>query len=403
MTTTYKYRALSPRGRVRSGTLAAHNERDLQQQLIHAGMALIEARPFAGTSTQLGQLRPVGSRDLMHLCLNLEQLLRAGVTITDALRDTADAATIPRLRAALEIVLRDVSHGAALSHALGQHPRIFPPLMVALIAAGEATGRLAASCGNAAAHFRWAGTLRQKLLRVTLYPVFSLIVIMLVSALLLGYVVPQVGVFLASLGVPLPSHTLLLLSFANFLANNAATIGITLLFAEFIVTITLRRSTEARYQASACLLRLPVIGPLVAKTTLARFMHTFALLFGSGLALTDAMAIASRTVANPVIAEALETAGTQVDSGNPLSLALKLSGDFPGLVLRMLKIGEDSGDMAGALHHAADYYERAADDAMQTALGIIGPALTLLAGGLLMWIAAAIFIPIYSSLPQLMH
>ncbi|MGE3770629.1 MAG: type II secretion system F family protein [Bdellovibrionales bacterium] len=398
---TYKYRALNPRGRVLNGTLAATNELDLQQQLLQAGITLIEAKPYTETPSALALLRRVRTQDLAQLCLNMEQLQRAGVKLTDALRDVIEATTVPRLQIALANVLQDVDDGSSLSQAMMQHRRIFPPLMIALIAAGETTGRLADAFQELAQHFDWQERLRNRLVRVSAYPLFTVLAMFCVMVLMLGYVVPETSTFLYSLNIALPAHTVALISTSEFFAAYWRLFAIIILLGAGIAYLAGRQSTEVRYVLAGIVLRLPTIGMLLRKINLARFMHTFALMFASGLGMITALETASRTVSNAVLSESLGVIREQVQNGNPLSLALRLSGEFPGMVQRMIRIGEESGKLAPALRHVADYYERDVQETIQSMIGAIGPVLTLIAGGLLIWIAVAVFVPVYNALPQL--
>jgi type IV pilus assembly protein PilC len=398
---TFHYRALNPRGRVLCGTLAALNELDLQQQLLQAGITLIEARPVADNPSWLAQLKPIQAHDLIQLCTNLEQLQKAGVKLNDSLRDVADASANPRLQNALLQVQQDVDNGATLSQALAQHPRVFPQIMTALVGAGEATGHLAHAFAELAKHFDWQERLRSRLVRVSAYPLFTVVAMLGVMTLMLGYVIPQTSTFLYSLNITLPASTILLLDISNAVAMWWQPLMAVLILIAAITTLLWYNSTEARYQLSALALRIPFAGNLLRKVVLARFTHTFTLMFSSGLGVVESLDIARRTVTNLVLGESLDVIREQLQSGNPLSLAFRLSGEFPSLVQRMVKIGEESGQLAPALRHVTDYYERDVQDTIQTLIAALGPILTLVAGGLLIWIAVAVFIPVYNALPQL--
>lgn len=333
----------------------------------------------------------------------MEQLERAGVRITDALRDITEASANPHLQAVLSDVMRDVDNGLALSAALARHPRSFPPLMASLVAAGEGSGRLADVFKQLSDHFAWQERLRSRLWRASAYPLFTLAAMILVIVFIMGYVIPQTSGFLYSLDIDLPGQTIALIKTSAAVEAYWLPVLLTVLIATLLWRVLKRQSRDISYLGAKLVLRLPLIGTLVQKVNLARFAHTFSVMFASGIEILPALETATRTVTNDVLQESLSVVHEQVQHGNPLSLAMRLSGEFPSLVQRMLKIGEESGNLAPALSHVAEYYERDVQGAAQTLIGSVGPTLTLVAGGLLLWMAIAVFVPIYDSLPQLMQ
>lgn len=399
----YRYRALNPRGRVLTGTLPAANELDLQQQLQQAGMTLIESRTQDDLSRALFFLHPVRLRDLIQMALHMEQLQRAGVRITDALRDITEATSNPYLQAVLADVMRDVDNGMALSEALKRQQRAFPPLMASLIAAGESTGQLADVFKQLSAHFSWQERLRSRLLRASTYPAFTLVAMLLVITFVMGYVIPQTSEFLYALNIVLPPQTVALIQTSAVVQAWWLPTTISLAIGVLLWRFLRRQSHDFAYASARLALRLPLLGTLIQKVNLARFAHTFAVMFQSGIEILPALETSTKTVTNEVLAESLHVIREQVQAGNPLSLAMRLSGEFPALVQRMLKIGEETGDLAPALNHVADYYERDVQEAAQAFIGAVGPTLTLVAGGLLVWMTVAVFLPIYDALPQLMR
>lgn len=399
----YRYRALNPRGRVLTGTLPAANELDLQQQLQQASMTLIESRTQDEISRALHFMHPIRLRDLVQMCMHMEQLERAGVRITDSLRDITEATSNPYLQAVLSDVMRDVDNGLALSAALNKQSGTFPPLMASLIASGESTGRLADVFKQLTDHFGWQERLRSRLLRASAYPAFTLAAMLMVITFILGYVIPQTTEFLYSLDIVLPMQTVALIKTSAIVQAYWLPTLLTIAGVVLVWRVLKKQSRDFSFLASRVLLRLPLVGTLVQKVNLARFAHTFSVMFASGIDILPALETSTKTVTNDVLAESLHIIREQVQAGNPLSLAVRLSGEFPSLVQRMLKIGEETGDLAPALGHVAEYYERDVQSAAQALIGAIGPALTLLAGGLLVWMTVAVFVPIYDALPQLMR
>jgi type IV pilus assembly protein PilC len=156
-------------------------------------------------------------------------------------------------------------------------------------------------------------------------------------------------------------------------------------------------SDSFRYHTDYIALRTPAVGTVIRKITLSRFCSTFAVLFASGLEILKCLDAAQKTASNVVIRDALQTVREQVQDGSPLSTALNVSGEFPSLVVRMVRIGEESGNLSHVLRQVSEFYDRDVNDAVDAMIQMIEPALTVVLGGMMLWIAAAVFGPIYNS------
>ncbi len=397
----YAYRAINTNGRQLRGALPAANELDLQQALDEVGLELIDCRPATvrrGLATRSGRL---GSRDLIQLCVHLEQLQRAGVPLLDGLADVRDSADGGRLRDLAAQIHRDVSDGHPLSAALGRHPKVFGNVFTALIAAGEETGKLADSFHELVRHLKWAAAMAAKVRKATRYPAVVACVVTGVTIFMLAAVVPQVVEFLAANNRELPIWTVALIATSGLvqdfwpllLALPAATV--------IAVRFLVQRSADFAYRFDAFLLGLPVAGQVLRKLALARFAQIFAVMFQSGIDILTCLEAGRRVIGNRVLGEALALARRQVQAGSSLSSALAATGEFPTRVTRMVKIGEDTGNLTATLSQVAELYDQDVDAAIDTMISLIEPALTAILGLLMAWIALAVFGPIYDNLGQL--
>lgn len=399
----YRYRAINPNGRIQRGTLPAHSTHDLHLQLQQAGMVLIESRPAPANDRSFWQSqRKHNLRDMAQLCRQLAQLEQASVPLSETLTEISNGLPAGMLRQGLNHVQRDIQGGASLSQAMALRPRLFHAPMPTLIGAGEMTGRLAQTFSQLATHFDWQQQLRSRLARTLGYPIFALIAMIAVVMFLLTTVIPETSQFLTTLNVKLPAHTRALINIANFVRSWGLSILLTI-SATIALLMTLRkRSASVAYRLDALVLRLPVIGNFLQQLELARFMQNIAMILDSGIDLLPALGTASHVVRNRAIRESLDIIVRQIEGGLPLSQAMRLSGLFPGLVLRIVRIGEEGGGLGSSFAQIATYYENDVQHAAELMVSALGPIITLLTGGLLIWLVMAVFMPIYDALPQLM-
>lgn len=395
----YSYRAINTKGRPVRGVLSVANESDLFNRLQETNLSLLDCKEMNERSNKLAAIlaKRVKVRDLIQMFLHLEQLQRAGVPLLDALSDVRDTADSSRLRDIMSDVYAEVSAGTSLSSAMSQHPVTFEPIFISLIASGEETGNLPGSFAQVIKHLKWTDAMNSKVKKATRYPKVLIVVVIGVIWLMMGHVVPQVVGFLSNIGQELPPITLALMATSTFFANYGPHIGIGIVVFLFVLRIGRVMSEGFRYRTDYIALRSPVMGPLVRKISLSMFCQTFAVLFSSGLEILKCLDSAKQTSTNLVITEALENVRKQVQEGSPLSLALNNSGEFPSLVIRMIRIGEESGNLTGVLEQVSEFYDKDVNEAVDAMIQMIEPTLTVILGGMMLWIAAAVFGPVYDS------
>jgi len=399
----YSYRAVNELGRPVRGIISAANEIELIQLLEQGGMALVDCKQMDEKEGKLSYLKfkKVKIPDLIQLFVHLEQLQRAGVPLLSSLADVRDTTESDALRDIMSDVYKEVSEGNSLSVAMAKHPAVFESIFIALIGSGEETGNLRQSFGQVVTHLKWTYAMRTKIKKATRYPKILLTVVTGVVYIMMGYVVPQVTGFLKELGRELPPITIALMATADFI--NAYSIHIFVTIIAFISFLKIGRgiSEEFRYRTDYMMLNLPVMGPLIRKISLSQFSRTFGVLFISGLDILKCIETAKMTAVNMVIMEALSTVKQRVQEGSTLSEAMKISGEFPSLVIRMIKVGEESGNLTEVLEQVSEFYDRDVNEAVEGMITMIEPILTCVLGGIIIWIAAAVFGPIYDSLGEI--
>lgn len=395
----YSYRAVNPKGRPVRGVVTAANESDLTSRLEEGGLVLIDCKAISEKTGKLAALiaRRIKIRDMVQMFVQLEQLQKAGVPLMDSLSDVRDTTESAQLRDVMSDVYREVAEGNSFSSALSKHPTIFEPIFISLIGAGEETGNLVASFTQVIKHLKWTDAMRSKVKKATRYPKILLVVVTGVVWMMMGYVVPQVTGFLLDIGQELPPVTLALIATSEFFTNYFLYIFLGLLSFYIFLILGRNLSEEFRYRTDYVALHTPVMGAVIRKISLSQFCTTFGVLFTSGLEILKCLDAAKLTAGNMVIVEALGLVRQQVQEGFPLSMALNTSGEFPSLVTRMVKIGEESGNLTGVLEQVSEFYDKDVNDSVDAMIMMIEPALTVILGGIILWIAAAVFGPIYDS------
>ncbi|MQY52625.1 type II secretion system F family protein [Rhodocyclus gracilis] len=395
----YSYRAVDHRGRKSRGRADAGNLLDLESRLRRRGLELIDGQPWRASPLWHGARLP--RRELIQLCFHLEQLTRAGVPLVDGLTDLRDSIEETRVRALIASLIESVEGGRTLSQAMAAHPRDFSPVVISLIRAGEHSGTLPDILHTLGETQKWEDELAAQTRKALLYPAFVAIVTLAATAFLMLYLVPPLKQFVLNMGHTLPMHTRVLFFLADAVGRYGAIAGALLLLGALTIRLALARNAAARTRADALLLRLPRLGELLRKLALARFASTFAVLYGAGIPITDALRLGGETIGNRAIRAALTRASQQIGEGSSLSLALQSATLFPPLVIRMLRIGEATGTLEHALHNIHYFYSRDVRESVDKMQQLLEPVLTVLLGALLGWVMLSVLGPVYDIISQL--
>lgn len=393
----YAYRAINDRGRSVRGKITAANENDLFQQLRAISLELVDTREVTDSKLRVALAPRVKIRDQIQLCVHLEQLQSAGVPLIEGLADVRDSTENARLRDMLAEIYRDVSQGSSISEAFSRHPRTFGTVFTALLAAGEVSGNLNESFRHLVKHLKWTDGINSKVKKAVRYPLIMLTLMLALFFFMMGMVVPEVVGFLKNMGTELPVFTTSLIATSDFVLESwYLMIGVPI-GAFIALKMAIKASYRVAYSMDYMVLRLPVLGDMVRKIAMSRFAHFFAIMFQSGVPLLQCLDTAKMVAVNRVLSEALDSVKEQVQNGEPLSRALGRTGQFPSLVIRMIRIGEDSGNLSGTLGHITEFYDRDVDEAVDGIVAMAEPALTLVAGGMMVWIIGGVFGPLYDS------
>lgn len=397
---SFSYKAVDKLGRPAIGQLDAVNEVDLEIRLSRMGLDLITFRN-APKSASLFNQRRVSNQDLVMFCFQLEQLTRAGVPLLDCLHDLRESSSNLYFQKILGAVSAEVEGGKMLSEALAQHPQVFSEVFVSLIAAGEHTGQLPVVLNNLFTTIRWQDELMSQTKKLLAYPAFVAVVVSLAVVFLMTYLVPQMVSFLSNMGQELPLNTRILITVSNLFVDYWWLIlGLPLLLVVVLAAL-IKSNPVARYRFDLFKLNLPVTGPILQKIIMARFARYFALMYQTGIPILDAIKICENIVGNRVVADALTRVHAQINAGDAMSESFRNAGLFPQMVVRMVKVGENTGALDESLLNISYFYDRDVNDSMQKMLKMIEPALTVILGAILAFIMFSVLGPVYDSFSKL--
>lgn len=396
----YAYRAMDPGGAVVPGAMDALNSADLELRLRRMELDLIDYRVSTPKAVAFGK-RVVRRIDLINFCFHMEQLTGAGVPILEGLNDLRDSLDHPRMREIVTDLIESIEGGQSLSEALRHHGEVFNETFVSLITAGESSGKLAEVFRNLSESLKWQDELAAQTKKIVTYPIVVAVVVLAVTFFLMIVLVPQLTSFIKNMGGELPLHTRALIFVSNIFIEYWYLILAAPVAAFFGVRAWLKRSDSARLLFDGWKLRVPLIGPVLHKIILARFATFFGLMYGSGITILECIRLSEGIVANRMVAAGLRRAAQLISDGQSVTQAFQNTGIFPPLVLRMLRVGESTGSLDGALRNVSYFYNREVKELIERVQALIEPAMTVTLGLLLGWIMLSVLGPIYDTMSQL--
>jgi len=397
---TYRYKALDARGHSLIGRMEAVNESDLELRLGRMGLDLIRFKPVASGLPLLPGKR-INRVDLITFCYHLEQLLRAGVPMLEALADLRDSVENVRFREILAAVIESIEGGQTLSESLASFPFLFDEIFCNLIKVGEQSGQLPAVLNNMVDSLKWQDELAAQTKRLLMYPAIVGAVVFTAIAFILVYLVPQLVNFLENMGHALPLRTRILIWVSDTVVSYWYIILGMPVTVFLLVRYLASRFPHVRMQLDSYKLQVWIFGPLLKKIVLTRFANYFALLYASGVSILDSIVILERIVGNRVIAVALLEMRKQISDGKSISESVDNMSLFPPLVLRMIRVGENTGALDTALENVSYFYNREVKESIERLQVLIEPALTIILALVLGWVAMAVLPPIYDVLVRL--
>jgi len=389
----FAYRAVDAEGRVSGGNLDAANAIDLELRLKRLGLDLLTFD--AVKKSVAARSRSISRSELITFCFHLSQLLKAGVNIIEALTDLRDTVDNAGFRQVLASVVEDIGGGLKLSEAMANHGYCFDNVFVALVKAGEQSGTLNEVLDELAENLKWQDEMAGQAKKAMIYPLIVFVVITAVIFVLMTVLVPQLASTLKTMVPKLPRETEFLVFISNiFVRWWYLLLGVPAALV-FIAWFFGRTNERVHRLIDELGLKVPVLGAIRQKIILARFSTYFAMLYRSGISVLDCIQICEKIMGNRVMEEGLQRVGRSISEGQGISQAFMATKLFPPLVLRMLRVGESTGGLDVALLNVSYFYNRQVRDSIFKMQQLLGPATTLVLGGLIIAVLYSIFLPIY--------
>lgn len=391
----FAWEGRNSQGQVKKGTIDAPNEAAVMMQLRGQMIAPMNVKKKMGSmEIELFKAQP-NTRDLVVFTRQFATMIDAGLPLVQCLDIQAEQQEKKGFRDILGKVKHDVEQGQTFADALEKHPNVFDELYTNLVRAGEIGGVLDTILNRLAVYLEKADSLKRKVKGAMVYPTSVMTVAIGVVVLLLVKVIPVFEKMFSDFGGTLPGPTVLVISVSHWLQAYIIYFLAGSGLLAFAYREARKRMPGFRYRTDAIYLRMPVLGPLLKKVAVARFSRTFSTMLSSGVPILDALEICAKTSGNRVIEESLMKARTGISEGKTVAEPLKGSTVFPGMVVQMIAVGEQTGAMDAMLSKLADFYDDEVDAGVAALTSLLEPLLMVFLGGTIGTILIAMYLPIF--------
>ena len=397
----YKFKTIDEMGKVRGDSMIASNPMELEKRLNSMGFDLLSFNEQAKASSTLLARKTISKRELINFTFHIEQLLKAGVPLLDCLRDIRDSLDYSHFTDVLQTIIDDIEGGKTMSLALSDHKHIFDDVYVTLVRVGEETGLLAKVLKEIAETLRWQDELAAHSRKIMIYPGIVTFVVLSVVSFLMIYLMPQLLPFIKNMGTEIPTHTKVLISVSSAFVNYWYVMIIVPFSIYGLIRLLAISNPNIQLVIDGLKLRVWLFGPLMMKIKLARFANYFAMMYGAGITVLDALKISEGIMNNMMLEESIKSARARISEGMQISESFDATGVFPSMIVRMIKIGEDTGAMDDALLNVSYFYNREVRESIDKIEPAMMPFLTVLLGGIMMWIMLSVLGPVYDAVANI--
>ncbi|HBU69177.1 MAG TPA: pilus assembly protein PilC [Elusimicrobia bacterium] len=396
----FSYKAKLPNGGVTSAVIEAPDARSASEKLRAQKLNVLEIKevivnPIVALLKKINPLKPsVGSKELVLFSRQLSTLVSAGVPIVQGLTLLVDQAETPLFKKVLSQLRQDIEQGISIAESMGKHPEAFSTLYVSMIKAGELGGILDAILERLSTYLENAEELKGKVKGAMVYPAVISTVAGAVTLFLLIFVIPTFQGIFASFGAELPLPTKVLIGLSTFLRDYFLLVLATPV-ALFVGFKQFRKSEKGLLLTDTYALKLPLFGLLIRKVSVAKFSRTLGTLIKSGVPILQALETVSKTAGNKVVENAIATAMVSIKEGERMTPPLQKTGVFPPMVIQMIGIGEETGNLDTMLAKIADFYDQEVDVAVKGLTSMMEPLIMVGMGLVIGAIVLAMFMPMF--------
>ena len=397
-TATFEYSVRDRAGKLVSGSLEAENEAIVATKLRQMGYAPVAiSQSNTGMKTEIkipGFGGGVKLKDLAVMTRQFAVMVNASLSLLRSLMILAEQTENPTLKTALRDVATDIESGNALSASLAKHPKVFPPIMINMVKAGEVGGFLDTAMMQVAENFEAEVKLRGKIKSAMTYPVVVGVFAVLAVIGMLLFIVPTFAKLFKTLGAKLPAPTQMLVD-----ASNILKFGFPVFLIAFIAGVVLykkyKNTDQVRNVIDPLKLKLPVFGPLFQKVALARFARNLGTMIRSGVPILQGLDIVAETCGNVVLTRAIYDVQNSVRQGEALTAPLSNHEVFPAMTVQMMAVGEDTGALDTMLHKVGEFYDQQVEATTEALTALIEPIMIAVLGAIIGGMIVCLYLPIF--------
>jgi len=389
----FEYRARADSGIDRFGTAFASDEDGLYNILRQQDLFLLSAKQCNPGPIRAETFR-LSRKELLGFTIHMATFLEAGIALMEALQSLTRENPNTRYHAFVEDLITRISSGSALSEALGQYPRTFDSHYVQMVKTGEATGQLDERLKELVSYLEWKQEVSAQVKQSSTYPLVLIALVGAVGAILMTFTLPKFVKLLTEFHVPLPLPTRIVINLTQAF-NHYWFVLPPLIVIPVMIWIAMGKTEEGCLWRDRFKLSLPLVGELQRKIALSRFAHHLSILNSAGIEALSALRIVEGLVGNRVIANTVRNICQGVEAGESITRRMRNSGEFPPFVVQMLAAGEETGNLEGTLRKVSQYYDREVPAAIKQIFTILEPMILVVMGGMVLFLALAILLPIY--------
>ena len=397
MAKTFAYKAKDRNGETMSGSILAENETAVAIHIREKGYFITQIKEEGSSnslSTFVDNFKSISLKEISILCRLFATMIDAGLSLVTCLNVLIEQTDNPRIKKALQNVYKKVKEGKTLSRSLGDHPQIFPDLMINMVEVGEVGGVLDDVLNRLSDHFEKEHKMNEKIKSAMTYPTVVSVMAILTVIFILTFVLPTFVQMFNNMKMELPLLTRILLAISGFLRNYALFLIIAAIAGGYGMKLTYQQK-DTKIILDDLTLKIPIIGILSRKVGIARFSRTLSTLLHGGVPIIAALEVVQKTIGNLSMIEAIEQAQNGIKEGMGLASMLAQSKVFTPMVIQMVSIGEESGALDKMLEKIADFYESDVDDVVTRLSSIIEPIIIGILGLVIGLIVISIMIPLF--------
>ncbi len=400
----YAYKARDKQGNLQENIVISESEEAALKQLYEKGLWVIQIRKGKiGDKTLLdieldgvfSKLTGVGLKDIVVFCRQFAALVNSGIPIMRALNILSSQAENKGLSDILKKIRDDVEQGISLSDAFSKHPKIFDRLFVSMIKAGETGGVLDEVLNRVSAFMEYRARLSAKIKSAMAYPSVVSVFAVIIFFVMLTLILPRFSAIFTRLGSDLPAYTQFLINISEFLRSTSCIFLILSLIAAAFGFMRIYSTEKGKYFFDSLSLKIPVLGSLIQKISIARFTRTFATLIKSGVPILTSLEIVQDSAGNAVVVRTVKNIKNEIKQGGMIHTALERSYVFPPMVVSMIAVGEETGELDMMLAKVADFYDTEVETGIEALTSMLEPFMMVFIGGMIGAVIVGMYLPMF--------